>query len=310
MYSPSQIRRGIQRGLSDPSFFGQELNRLYHRRLYRRECNPDGVDLLAEDWDTLFILDACRYDMFEKQHGLPGRLERRQSRASHTTEFLRANFDGKVARDTVYVTASPQLYRWREEIDVEFHDVINVWYEAGWDETHGTVMPETMADYVRRAAERYPRKRIVGHFLQPHYPFVGADDLNTTAFGDDENAPDVWNALRTGDLEASPEEVWEAYRENLDLVLPVIRSLLSELEGRTVVTSDHGNMIGERRFPIPLSEWGHPPGIYTDELVTVPWLVSENGPRRDVVSGSVDSSAERIADDVVEDRLRQLGYAD
>ncbi|MWV39293.1 hypothetical protein [Natrialba sp. INN-245] len=310
MYSPAQLERGLRRGLSDPSVFARELNRLYHRRLYRREYNTDGIDLLAEDWDTVLVLDACRFDMFEQQHDLPGRLERRRSRSSHTTEFLRANFDGRTATDTVYVTASPQLYRWSDEIDVEFHDVINVWFEAGWDETHGTVMPKTMAEYVREAVERYPKKRIVGHFLQPHYPFVGADDLNTTAFGNGENAPDVWNALRTGDLDASPEEVWAAYRENLELVLPVVRSLLEEIEGRTVVTSDHGNMIGERGFPFPTREWGHPPGIYTDELIEVPWLVSENGPRRDVVSGTIESADDRIADEVVEDRLRQLGYAD
>ncbi|MFP8954769.1 hypothetical protein ACLI4Z_17660 [Natrialbaceae archaeon A-arb3/5] len=310
MYSPAQLRRGLRRGLSNPSFFGQELNRLYHRRLYRREHNTDGIDLMEADWDTVLVLDACRYDMFEELADLPGRLERQRSRASHTTEFLQANFDGRTLTDTVYVTASPQLYRWRDEIDVKFHDVINVWHEAGWDDTHGTVLPETMAEYVREAADRYPNKRLIGHFLQPHYPFIGADDLNTTAFGEEENAPDIWNALRTGDLEASPGEVWESYRDNLEIALPVVRELLDELSGKTVVTSDHGNMIGERTFPVPISEWGHPPGIYTDELVAVPWHVFENGDRREIVDGSTDSATDRIESDVVEDRLRQLGYAD
>ncbi|WP_121823388.1 hypothetical protein [Halostella salina] len=313
MYSLSQVRRGVRRGLSNPSFFGRELNRLYHRRLYQRPYNTDGVDVVAEDWDTLLVLDACRYDMFERLHDLPGRLERRESRGSHTSEFLIANFGGRTLRDTVYVTASPQLYNWRDEMDAEFHAVVDVWREAGWDDEHGTVTPETMADHVRRAVEEYPEKRIVGHFLQPHYPFIDGDDrLNARTFdGDDETeSPDVWAQLMRGRLDASTDAVWRAYLRNLNAVLPEIAALLDELGGRTVVTSDHGNMVGERAAPVPIREWGHPPGMYTDQLVTVPWLVHENGPRRKITEGEPDAAPDAVADDVVEDRLRQLGYAD
>ncbi|WP_135822875.1 alkaline phosphatase family protein [Halostella litorea] len=311
MYSLSQVQRGVRRGLSNPSFFGRELNRLYHRRLYRRPYNTDGVDVVAEDWDTLLLLDACRYDMFRRIHALPGRLEARESKGSHTSEFLAANFGGRTLRDTVYVTASPQLYRRRDELDVEFHDVVNVWREAGWDEDHGTVRPETMAEHVRRAVEEYPQKRIIGHFLQPHYPFLDADDrLNARRFGDDEGAADVWGELMRGRLDATGEEVWRAYVRNLTAVLPVIEELLAELDGRTVVTADHGNMVGERASPVPIREWGHPPGVYTDQLVRVPWLVYEHGPRREITEGTAEGAADAVADDVVEDRLRQLGYAD
>lgn len=311
MYSLSQVRRGVRRGFSNPSFFGRELNRLYHRRLYRRDHNADGVDVVAEDWDTLLVLDACRYDMFEMVHELPGRLEKRESRGSHTSEFLTANFQGRTLRDTVYVTASPQLHRRRDEIDVEFHDVVNVWREEGWDDDHGTVTPETMADHVRRAAEEYPNKRIIGHFLQPHYPFIeAAGRLNARTFGNDEEATDVWGELMRGRLDATEEEVWRAYVGNLQLALEEVEDLLADLRGRIVVTSDHGNMVGERASPVPIREWGHPPGVYTDQLVTVPWLVYDNGPRREITSGTADAAADAVADDVVEDRLKQLGYAD
>lgn len=312
MYSLSQVRQGVRRGFSNPSFFGRELNRLYHRRLYRRDYNTDGVDVVSEDWDTLLLLDACRYDMFEKQHQLPGNLRRRESRGSHTSEFLSANFSGRTLRDTVYVTASPQLYNWRDEIDVEFHDVVNVWREEGWDDDHETVMPETMAEHVRRAAEEYPNKRIIGHFLQPHYPFIGADDrLNARTFADDhDETTDVWGELMRGRLDVSEEELWRAYLRNLNVALSEVEGLLHDLQGRTVVTSDHGNMVGERASPVPIREWGHPPGMYTEQLVTVPWLIYENGPRPEITSDTADATGDRVADDVVEDRLRQLGYAD
>jgi len=310
MYSLGQLKRGLRRGLSDPSVFAREFNRLYHRRFSRRDHNTDGLDIVEEDWDMLLLLDACRYDLFEEHYDLPGRLERRQSKGSHTTEFLRANFDGRTLHDTVYVTASPQLHRWRNQIDAEFHDVVNVWREEGWSDEYGTVRPETMDDHIRDAAERYPNKRIIGHFLQPHYPFLGVDDeLNTSTFGDGEATDrDVWNELRAGRLNASRSKVWDAYRQNLDVVLPTVRDLLFDLSGKTVVTSDHGNVVGERSSPVPFTEWGHPPGIYTPELVDVPWLVYQNGPRKEIVSEPPESARDDVGDDVVEDRLRQLGY--
>ncbi len=311
MYSLSQFRRGMKKGMTNPSFFARECNRLYHRRFYSQDCNTDGVDIIDEDWDNLLILDACRYDMFAEQCDFPGRLEQRQSKGSHTTEFLQGNFDGETLHDTVYVTASPQLYRWKETIDVQFHEVVNVWQEDGWDDTHGTVLPETMTQYVQDAADRYPHKRIIGHFLQPHYPFIGADrELNTRTFGDEQQGIDIWGELSRGQLDCSTTDVWDAYRQNLELVRPKIHELLLELPGRTVVTADHGNMVEERSSPIPIVEWGHPPGVYTEELVAVPWHVYENGPRKRITSEANESAADTLTDDVVENRLQNLGYVE
>lgn len=309
MYSIPQIVRGLNRGVSNPAYFGRELNRIFHRRFYRREFNTAGVDVMAEDWDTLVILDACRYDMFAEVHDLPGKLERRQSRASHTHEFLRANVDGRDLQDTVYVTASPQLYRWRHQIDAQFHAVINVWRDDGWDEQYATVLPETMGEYVRRAADEYPRKRLIAHFLQPHYPFIrSGQELNTGRLRHGDGT-DLWGELMTGDTKISADTLWEAIRDNLDAVLPTVRSLLEYIDGRTVVTSDHGNMTGERAWPVPIREWGHPPSVYTDQLLTVPWLIHESGERREIVYEAVDERQEDIDDTIVEQRLEHLGYA-
>ena len=51
-----------------------------------------------------------------------------------------------------------------------------------------------------------------------------------------------------------------------------------------------------------------------DELVTVPWLVHENGPRREVdaedsTTATTDEDA-AVDDDIVAERLRDLGYAE
>ncbi|WP_342764802.1 hypothetical protein [Haladaptatus sp. W1] len=110
------------------------------------------------------------------------------------------------------------------------------------------------------------------------------------------------------ELDVSRGSIWHAYTGNLLRSLPHVEQLMDALTGRTVVTADHGNMVGERAFPFPIREWGHPRGMYTEELVKVPWLVHENGPRKDITTEGSDEEMEAVDDAVVSDRLEQLGY--
>lgn len=305
MYTLDQIIKGTRRGIENPAYFGRELNRLYFRRLYRDAFNSDGVAVVDEEWDNLVILDACRYDDFAELHDLPGELQSRVSRGSHTVEFLEANFAGRKLLDTVYVTASPQ-YQFTE-IDGEFHAVENVWDGEGWDETAGTVQPVTMAERASEVADRYPKKRLIVHFIQPHYPFLGEEMIHGGPLKDP-GATDIWGKLMKGTMDVSPETVRAAYRRNLKIALPAVRTLLDTLTGQTVVTADHGNMFGERAFPIPVREWGHPPGLYTKQLVQVPWLVYGED-RREVNANSPVATETSAASDP-EARLKQLGYVE
>lgn len=306
MYTTTKLRRG----LANPNLFFREANRLYHRRFNYRDYNTDGIDIFREAWDNLLILDACRHDLFERVHDLPGTLESRVSRGSNTVEFMKGNFRGRELHDTVYVTANPQLYRNRDVIDVEFHDVINVWTEEGWDEEDNTVLPETVKKYANQAANKYPNKRLLVHFIQPHYPFVGADtefDKNHLSESGTDNKS-MWNLLMEGELQLDSGRVWELYEDNLRCVLSSIHELIENLEGTSVVTSDHGNMVGERASPFPIREWGHPRGLYLEELITVPWLIYENGNRRIISEQPNGVEQTGPTSDIVEDRLGDLGY--
>ncbi|WP_440007809.1 sulfatase-like hydrolase/transferase [Halomicrococcus sp. SG-WS-1] len=307
MYEFSQLRRGLE----NPNLFAREANRLYHRRLNTRQYNEDGIDVMAEDWDNLLILDACRYDMFEANANLPGRLESRESRGSATVEFLRANFTNRDVRDTVYVTANPQLHRNFDRINPEFHAIENVWLEDGWDEQYQTVLPETTTEYALDAAEEYDNKRFIVHYIQPHYPFITEETSFDKGYLDDpeSDSRDFWGRKMESELDVSAAEIWQSYTETLNRTLPHVERLMDELDGKTVVTADHGNMVGERATPFPVREWGHPRGMYTDELVRVPWLVDDRGERREVVAEDATES-EAVDDDVVADRLKQLGYAE
>lgn len=297
-------RRLYNRGIR----YLRNANLEYHQRRYGVDYYPAGVDVLRADWDNLLLLDACRYDMFVDVFDLDGELHRKRSRGSMTAQFLEANFCERDATDIVYVTASPMWRRFEDGQRFKFNAVIDVWRGEGWDDEHSTVLPETMVEYARDAQDDFPNKRLIVHFMQPHYPFVGSDSDFDDKIPDTSNSEDsiFWGDLRTGQLNLSPATVWEPYKQNLEILASPVETLLKDLEGKTVVSSDHGNMVGDRSRPIPVRDWGHPRGLYTPELIEVPWLVHDTGSRKRTVRGS-ESPAES-GNGRVRERLRDLGY--
>lgn len=277
----------------------------------------DGRPVIQEDWDNLLILDACRADLFEEVFqtaDLPGALSTRTSVDSCTPGFLEKNFGDDTFHDVVYVTANPYVGMLLD--DDQFHAVDHVWKD-GWDDEHNTVMPETMRERGLAAAERHPQKRLIVHFVQPHAPFVGDVQVDrrevfairNQALGEEgtRQLPTPFEQLETGDL--TREEVWAAYRANLEVALPAVEGLLSDLNGRSAVTADHGNALGERASPFPIRVYGHPLGILTPALTEVPWLVVDEGSRRTITAEPPETDTEQV-DDATEERLRMLGYAE
>ena len=221
---------------------------------------------------------------------------------SHTSEFFAENFGDESFPEIVYVSATPQLRA--HELEGNFHAVVPVW-EDGWDESLSTVPPAAMAEATQRAHEEYPDKRVISHFLQPHYPFIGEQGRQIehgTVTGDgvlqhESGGASIWDRLERGEL--TSEAVMDAYVENLDLVLPQVEDLVESIDGKVVVTSDHGNAFGRWRI------FGHPPRVYLSDIVEVPWLELPYDNRREVTAGGTASVTP--TDDVTE-RLRELGY--
>lgn len=279
-----------------------------------RQARPTKV--MEEDWDTLVILDACRFDMVEGRVDVPGDLAHRISLGSTSEEFLARNFDGGKFYDTVYVNANPYLPHL--DLDSEtFHHVVDLLSE--WDEESQTVLPEVVTESAIETHRRFPQKRLIVHYMQPHIPFIGnvGRELEMGGWSPDASnqrieGETIWQHLRAhppgaeGGLDI--DVVWEAYNENLEIVLDQVRKFIGEADGLTVVTSDHGNMLGERLGPIPTRRmYGHPLGVYHPCLVKVPWLRVESGSRRDVVE-EPPRNAESPDEEDVESKLRALGY--
>jgi hypothetical protein len=244
---------------------------------------PDGCDVMAQPWDQLIILDGCRFDTFEQYNTIQGSLEVRLSKAARTPEFLERNFSGATHRDVIYVTANPmhRVDRWCSvDLDRVFYEVVDVW-ATDWDEELGTVHPETMTSATKHVRERFPERRVISHFVQPHFPFIGPlgrelahSGIRGKGLAEQESVEDqqkqVWQALREGDF--SVDRVRAAYEENLKLALPHIKELVETSDGVTVVTSDHGNHFGEFAWPFPIRLYGHPGDFRTPELIRIPWL--------------------------------------
>jgi len=273
----------------------------------------DAVAVMDEDWDNFVVLDACRPDLFKEIVDVDrfDSYQEKTSLGSATPEWLKRNFQGEYG-DTVYVSANPQVTK---HANGKFHRLIEVWKDEFTDDDR-KVMPDPVTDAAIEASQEYPDKRLIVHYMQPHVPFVTTDQLyyggmytpekvieGDPEFTEYQNARNVWEALEMGIVEY--DELWKYYRENLEVAMESVWRLLDEVDGRTVVTSDHGNSVGERGWPIPLKTYGHPTGIRSKELVTVPWAVVE-GERRQITDGETERTA--VDKDEIENRLQDLGY--
>jgi hypothetical protein len=291
----------IRTGLTDPFAVVRELNKLYHTRGRRLSYYPHGVDVFEdEDWDNLMILDACRYDAFEAQVELDGRLEKRRSRGAMSPEFVRGNFANKRLHDVVYVSANEWFEQLRDDIDADVHRFVNLQRDH-LDLAGVSVRPETVTEQALRVADESPDKRLLVHYMQPHQPYIGPTGERWF-----ERSPGLIETLRKSEG-VTDELLRQAYRETLDIVLDCAAELVEALPGKTVITADHGELLGERVFPLPVKTYGHFDGLYVDELLDVPWFVCDYDERK--TTRSEPPSAADAADTTdVEDRLRSLGY--
>lgn len=263
---------------------------------------PRGTNVYEREWDTLVILDACRVDLLREvanEYPFVGPVESFESVGSMSEEWLRKTFTDAYAdqaRQTAYVTSN--VFSGRVLSSDQFLVLDEVWRYA-WDEDLGIVPPRPVTDRAIAVARDRQPDRLIVHYMQPHHPFVAGnapDGFDADPFGQG-NGTTVVDALRKGRI--SRDAFWNAYRENLHLVLEDVAVLLANHDAdKVVLTADHGDALGE---------WGiydHPAGCLHPAVKNVPWSETT------AVDGGgyephLDQGDQR-AD--VEERLRELGY--
>jgi hypothetical protein len=308
--------KSIKKGIRNPDLVIREIGKVCRqvglkidKQYYTTVYGSDGEDFIDRDWDNLLILDACRPE-FLSDCDLPnGSFTTIKSPASESFEFMEKNFIGRDLHDIVYITANPHNPKIP---DGTFYRKVNL-LDTHWDKEYMTVLPEDVVEKSLEIFDQHPNKRFIIHFMQPHFPFLSrtgqdVDDSGITVHLEDrtlDRGRQPWSKAQTGD--EAHDRIIQAYRENHQLVMKHVSELTDKLTGKTVVTSDHANLIGERLWPIPIKYYGHPRGLRKPELITVPWLELETDSRREITTSSpIDS--EDMSEEAVQERLVALGY--
>lgn len=281
-------------------------------------------NVMNENWDNLIVLDACRYDYFEKVYDeyLEGELEKRDSQSGATPEWLSKTFTDFYP-DIAYHSANPYVnskgvglkeltgkVQWNATD--HFGVISDLWIDA-WDENKDTATPDRVVD---RYLNKPRLSRNIIHFIQPHLPYIHPDydvdyewhSKKEIEIGNDERKNDEsdnhtlyfriktyifydclrkiikdkvlkWkirknfvppistfeNIYQNGHI----DRLDEFYEYSLRKVLESISELIEFLDGKTIITADHGECFGE------YNTWGHHNYNHNPILTTVPFLEVE-----------------------------------
>lgn len=242
----------------------EQIAQLRMERIKKQEITA----ISDREWDNLIILDAARHDTYCET--INPEAKSRITAESHSKGFIRENFSEGDWSDTVVITANP-FYNEEEFRELtgknpeeKFETIFQVW-KTDWNEEKETVMPQKIIERTKTAEKLFPNKKKIIHFMQPHYPFIDSE-LENSGFGDaliEDQNEDVWTKAEQKNL--SHSKVVKEYKKNHKILENHLNELKRFLKGKTIITADHGNLLGERGF------YGHPGGSNLEALRKVPW---------------------------------------
>lgn len=298
----------------------------------------------AKDWDYLIVLDACRYDYFEKIYDnyFEGKLQKATSPGSNTFSWVVETFLDPNFSDTIYISGNPHINSLTPSEPPNFMDsppvekfnakenflkIIDVWH---WREDFEDRIshPQKINEALLEKNKLFPKKRIIAHYIQPHPPLPSPDgNLDETSPKSElgffskvlysfkrrvrsfagRGLEEVLGekALKEARKKAgvvppaSPkkfaeaygvEALRQAYEKNLRFALRYVKNLLEDISGRVVITSDHGERLGEDE------KFGHQTTQSDPILREVPWFTTRG--RKEKSEGA--SERNRISEKIEE----------
>ena len=215
----------------------------------------------------MIILDACRYDYYHKYRNA----EKAIARDTITIRSIPKMFPYRYSH--TYVSANPEVNgtHFKTMFDYDptkhFAEVIDVW-DFGWDTELETVHPSTVCETAFRLQKK--GLKTVIHFMQPHPPFIGevTYDVPLLSWYDARQKVLGLKKRKTHHhpTQSGMEKLKNAYDTNLRLVLEYAVKCIN---GRTLTTSDHGDLLGE--VIGGRMRWGHYSPSTHPKLLEVPW---------------------------------------
>jgi len=237
------------------------------KRRLQRQIPPTFSTL--DNKTHVIILDACRHDVLasvlkELKTYTPkiSKISFKISPSRFTSEFLRENLDF-FDLNTIYVTANP----WVDKIlknKKRVFKIIPAW-KYKWSSKLNAVPPKDLYLETAKVLKKYPKKRFVVHFIQPHHPFIMLKEVEKIY-----KIP-LWQLVEMNII-SSEMGRW-GYFHNVRYVIGYAIRLAYLLPGDVIITADHGDGMGEKLSPLlPLRIYGHP-GASIEPIVKVPWIL-------------------------------------
>jgi hypothetical protein len=290
---------------------------------------PIGTNILDREWDVLLILDTCRIDALYRvapEYNFLSKdvISSIWSVGSSSSEWIAQTFTQdrcEIIEDTVYVSGNawaerviegrqlpedhgncwPKRGDWNVAYPEDFQLLEQAWKyepENRYGLAPGHPHPRYVTDRVIDIMRSDSPGRLIAHYSQPHAPYTAnarAEDRDE--LHNHERAP--WDYLKDG---GKKETVYDAYLDDLRMVLDDVELLLESIDAETVIiTADHGDAFGEYFVPI----YGHGIGLLHPKIRRVPWVkISATD------EGDYESSLEpsEVPTRSAEDQLEALGY--
>lgn len=280
--------------------------------LLRRADPISPEPIMDREWDNLVVLDACRYDSYAGRSPDHGELERITAPGGHSAEFVQQHFADTPHHETICLTANPWYIHYRDRLDL--FKLVAFWNPDRSSEPHCS--PSDLVDRAIETHREWPEKRLVIHMMQPHIPFL------TREGGEIVVREGFEGYGRMIDAGHSTDEIRSAYETCLEVGLTQVTRFLDEVDGKSVVTADHGELLGEpirwwrrrlhpdlpphRRTEHGYSFFGHARTLREPALIDVPYHELPFDRRREITTGS--PVPDEVHEGDVEEQLAALGY--
>jgi len=196
---------------------------------------------MYNQFDIIFVLDACRYDYFEKvlpETNLKGELTKFNTGTSTTSEWYIKFWSEPT--DFTLISGNPVPFHKNSKFAHKNFQKSEMSFVDSWQ----TVNPEKT---IKMAV---PHHKALIHLLPPHLPYVFGQGGK---FMENLKGGNVYHKVQTWGQKNGFEKLREYYQEQVLGVLKLIETNLHLFNGKILITADHGELLGEQ------SQYDHPP---------------------------------------------------